>query len=104
MNCYAGGSGNDPQTWITAIQQKMGSGLDAKAFVYPGLWCRHGEGCEAGMCPSAITGQFRDWKPEGIQGGFIWLYDDLQKCKDSGACGGSMDTAAYAAAIVQGLQ
>jgi hypothetical protein len=104
LQCYAGGAGNTPQTWIDAIAQTMGSGFPAASFVYPGLWCRNGDGCAEGDCPGDITNQFAGWKSSGIQGGFIWLYDDLQKCESSQACPGSMNAAAYANAIVQGLQ
>ena len=104
LQCYAGGAGNDPQHWITAIQEKMVSGFDAKGFVYPGLWCIH-NGCDSGDCPDRISSQFSSWRPDGIQGGWIWLYDDIQKCEDSAACGSgvSMNAAAYASAIVTGL-
>lgn len=103
LQCYSGGAGNDPQTWINAIQNKMGDGFDAKGFVYPGLWCRHGDQCGEGQCPDSITSQLAVWKPEGIQGGWIWLYDDIQKCETSGVCSGAMDAKAYASAIVTGL-
>lgn len=105
LQCYAGGGGNTPQPWIDAIAQRMGSGFPAASFVYPGLWCRNGDGCAAGECPGDISSQFASWKSSGIQGGFIWLYDDIQKCEGSGACGSdvSMNAAAYANAIVQGL-
>ncbi len=103
LQCYAGGAGNDPQTWISAIQDKMESDFDAEWFVFPGLWCRHGNRCVEGDCPDDITRQFAAWKPEGMRGGFIWLYDDIQKCEDSGVCPGSMKTAAYAGAVVKGL-
>jgi len=104
LQCYAGGADNDPQDWIDAIAQTMGSSFDAQGFVYPGLWCRNGDGCSSGDCPTAITARFAGWRSEGIQGGFIWLYDDIQACASSGACSGAMDTAAYANAIVAGLQ
>lgn len=103
LQCCAGGTGNDPQAWITAIADAMGSGFDARGFVFPGLWCSHGSGCAEGDCPEDVAGQFRDWRSSGIRGGFIWLYDDVQKCVGSGRCAGKMDTAAYAAAIRNGL-
>jgi len=103
LQCYAGGTGNNPQTWINAIAAKMGSGFDAAGFVYPGLWCRHGNDCFQGDCPVGITSQFSGWKSSGIQGGFIWLYDDIQKCVNSGTCSGAMGSAAYASAIASGL-
>lgn len=104
LQCYAGGGGNTPQPWIDAIQAKMGSGFDAKGFVFPGLWCRNGTGCNDGDCPVDIQSQIANWKPQGIQGGFIWLYEDIQQCEASGVCSGSMDSKAYAQAIEKGLQ
>jgi hypothetical protein len=104
LQCYAGGGGNTPQPWIDAIAQVMGSGFPAASFVYPGLWCRNGDGCGSGSCPSDIASQFAGWKSSGIEGGFIWLYDDIQKCEGSGVCGGPMGSAAYASAIAEGLQ
>lgn len=105
LQCYAGGSGNQPDVWIDAIRNKMGSHFDAEGFVFPGLWCRYGAGCAEGQCPSSIETTFAGYKPTGIQGGFIWLYDDLQKCEKSNACGpgNPMGSAAYAKAIINGL-
>jgi len=107
LQCYAGGAGNDPQVWINAIKQKMGPRFPAAAFVYPGLACRskdQDKRCMQGDCPDDITSKLKRWKSTGIQGGFIWLYDDIQKCSDSGSCPGRMDTAAYAGAILKALQ
>jgi hypothetical protein len=107
LQCYAGGGGNNPQDWIAAVQQKMGSGFAAQSFIYPGVWCSNNPpSCAEGDCPSAVESQFQAWASDGIQGGFIWMYDDIQKCASSGACGSgvSMNTAAYASAIANGLQ
>lgn len=106
LQCYAGGAENNPQDWISAIEEKMGGGFDAKGFVLPGLWCRHGNDCADGQCPASICSQFEDWQPSGIQGGFIWRYAPIQTCANSGACGQgiSMNTAAYAEAVIGGLQ
>lgn len=105
LQCYAGGAGNNPNTWIDAITNKMGKSFDAAGFVFPGLWCRNGTGCAGGQCPSSIESSFQGWKPLGIQGGFIWLYDDIQKCENSGVCGAGnpMGGSAYAHAIIDGL-
>lgn len=103
LQCYAGGTGNNPADWINGIKDKMGPGFPAAGMVFPGLWCRHGDGCLQGDCPDNITDQFAAWKPSGIQGGWIWLYDDIQNCQNSGVCSEPMDTKAYAAAIVKGL-
>jgi hypothetical protein len=48
LQCYAGGASNEPDPWIEAVEAKMGSGFDAKSFVRPGLWGRHGEECALG--------------------------------------------------------
>lgn len=104
LQCYAGGAGNSPQDWINAIQQQMGSSFPAASFVYPGLWCRHGQSCNEGLCPDEITAAFSHWKSTGIQGGFIWMYDDILSCLKSATCSGPMGAAAYASGIVQGLQ
>jgi hypothetical protein len=107
LQCYSGGGGNNPETWIEAIAEAMGPHFDAKGFVRPGLWSRHGEGqgCEEGECPDSVEETLRGWKPSGIQGGWIWLLDDVIKCEGSGSCSGqSMDVAAYAKAIVAGLE
>ncbi len=105
LQCYAGGSynRNNLQPWIDAIQDKMGSGFEAAGFINPGLWCRNGSGCVSGDCPDSVESQFAIYKSQGIKGGFIWLYDDLQKCENSGACSGTMGSKAYADAIISGL-
>lgn len=108
LQCYAGGQWNidQVQNWIDAIAARMGPSFPAATFVNPGLWCRSKESnCVIGSCPPDVTAQFAAWQPTGIQGGFIWLYDDLQYCAQSGACGASapMGSQAYASAIVQGL-
>jgi hypothetical protein len=104
LQCYSGGTGNDPADWIAAIQGAMGPDFDAEGMVLPGLWCTNGPGCDEGQCPDSIQQTFAGWKPTGIRGGWIWLLDDVIKCESSGACsGGPMGTAAYAAAIDAGL-
>ncbi|WP_052752934.1 hypothetical protein [Kordia zhangzhouensis] len=98
LQCYAGGAyniGNVKQYWIEPLQKAMSKGFDAAAFINPGLWCTHGDNCDQGMNPKQVNAQFGKWKKEGITGGFIWLYDDIEKCGN--------DPAAYAAAILHGL-
>jgi hypothetical protein len=36
LQCYAGGDGNDPEDWISAIQSAVGNSVDAAAIVMPG--------------------------------------------------------------------
>lgn len=89
LQCYSGGSGNDPADWIAAIQGPMGPDFDAEGMVLPGLWCTNGPGCDEGQCPDSIQQTFAGWKPTGIRGGWIWLLDDVIKCESSGPAPGA---------------
>ncbi|MFI5845279.1 discoidin domain-containing protein [Catenuloplanes sp. NPDC051500] len=81
---YAGGAGNNPATWASSL----GMPVD------PGLWSRHGTNCASGDSPATVESRMRSWQTSaGIQGGFMWLYDDMQACAAQGS------PAAYAAAI-----
>jgi len=97
LQCYAGGAGNanNLQPWIDAVKNVLGPGSDPAEFIVPGLWCKHGAGCSGGMDPQQIQSLFQHYKTQGIEGGFIWLYDDIMKCGN--------DPKAYANAIIQGL-
>jgi hypothetical protein len=76
----------------------------AAKMVFPGLWCRHGNNCNEGMCPVDIQIQLSRWAAHGIKGGWIWLYDDIRNCVGSNTCQGrSMSTSAYARAVSTGL-
>jgi hypothetical protein len=104
LQCYAGGAGNEPGPWIEAIEAKMGPGFDAKSFVRPGLWGRHGQNCEEGECPEAIHANVALWSGNaGIVGAWVWQLDELLACEASGTCSGPMTIAAYAEAILDGL-
>jgi hypothetical protein len=84
----------------------MGPSFDAKSFVRPGLWCRHSEedgdkACDEGECPVSMRSKLAGWKSTGINGGWIWLLDDIVKCERSGTCGGEpMNIPTYAKAIL----
>jgi hypothetical protein len=72
---YAGGTGNDPAHW----SQVLGMPVD------PGLWSKNGSGCSAGDSPAQVQAQMSAWHASaGIPGGFMWLYDDIQKCSSQG--------------------
>jgi F5/8 type C domain-containing protein len=87
LQAYAGGAGNNPATWA----QQLGMPVD------PGLWSRHGSGCASGDTPASVESRMRGWVTSaGIQGGFMWLYDDMQACSAQGT------PAQYAAAINNG--
>jgi len=84
LQAYAGGAGNNPATWA----QQLGMPVD------PGLWSRHGTGCASGDTPAGVESRMRGWVTSaGIQGGFLWLYDDMQACAAQGT------PAQYAAAV-----
>lgn len=81
LQCYAGGAGNNPGTWQNILGMK----------VIPGLWCLHSGG---GLTASAVQSQMTTWKNDyDIAGGFMWLYDDIQKLSSPNL------TADYASAI-----
>ena len=87
LQAYAGGAGNNPATWA----QQLGMPVD------PGLWSRHGTGCASGDTPASVESRMRGWVTSaGIQGGFLWLYDDMQACSAQGT------PAQYAAAVNNG--
>ena len=105
LQCYAGGIYNSPAEWISQISAAMGSRFPAAAMVVPGLWCSNGPDCLQGQCPDSIQTSFQQYKTEQVGGGFIWVLGDIEKCDGSNACGAgvAMGTAAYAAAILNGL-
>jgi hypothetical protein len=84
LQAYAGGTGNNPATWTSGL----GMPVD------PGLWSKNGTGCASGDSPASVESKMRAWHTSAnIPGGFMWLYDDIQKCSSVGT------SAQYAAAI-----
>ncbi|MET0406596.1 MAG: PKD domain-containing protein, partial [Cystobacter sp.] len=84
LQVYDGGAGNNPATWNTAMGMT----------VAPGLWSRHGTNCSTGDSPATVQSRMSGWKASaGIGGGFMWLYDDIQRCSAQGTA------AQYASAI-----
>ncbi|WP_099098836.1 T9SS type A sorting domain-containing protein [Tenacibaculum agarivorans] len=63
LQCYAGGSFNNPcsSTWDFGIP------------VYPGLWGGSGR-----TSPAGVESRMNNWQDQcGITGGFMWIYDDF---------------------------
>ena len=56
LQCYAGGAGNDPVQWKSA----MGN----SSIIYPGLELWEG--------PATIESKMRNWYNQGLRGGFVW--------------------------------
>jgi len=65
LQCYSGGTGNDPGQWESAVQQ-AGYAIP----VYPGLLIQ-------GSTPASIESQFAAWETEGVNGGFYFIYDSI---------------------------
>ncbi|HJQ68604.1 MAG TPA: hypothetical protein VKA70_06515 [Blastocatellia bacterium] len=114
LQCYAGGSSNDPSSWVQQMKDYSSpTGVsDPAAFIVPGYWCANpGTSCQPEtyqgvMCPSGIEDTFSNLMTTdaGINGGFIWNYGDLISCENSGQCSGDpMTVNAYAQAIINGL-
>lgn len=70
LQCYAGGAGNTPSVWNSYFG-------DLKVSM--GLWSKHGNGCLEGKSPAQIATNISTNK-ECLDGGFIWLYDDIKSC------------------------
>ncbi|MDB6076337.1 MAG: type domain protein [Akkermansiaceae bacterium] len=69
LQCYDGGAGNNPATWNSLF-----GGLK----VIPGVWGRHNNN-SAGDTPDTVQSKMAGWRSSaGTNGGFIWLYDDVQ--------------------------
>ena len=67
---YAGGASNQPSLW---------NGLFGDLNVSMGLWTTHGSDCQLGDSPEEFNAEFINWNEE-VDGGFIWIYDDLLLC------------------------
>lgn len=115
LQCYAGGSGNQPGQWVSQINgysSPLGI-TNPAAFVIPGFWCANpGTGCQSQsiqgvLCPSQMQSTFYGFtqpgSDPGINGGFVWNSGDLFSCESTAQCGGPATPAAYALAIANGL-
>ena len=68
LQCYAGGTGNDPSVWNTYF-----GGLSGLR-VTPGLWNYP----KTGRQPHHVENQFNYWNDQSeLAGGFMWLFDDM---------------------------
>lgn len=70
LQCYSGGGGNDPRTWVQAIQAAgPATGVANPArFVRPGLAVA-GSASMPALTPLQMTQQLNHW---GAYGGWIW--------------------------------
>jgi hypothetical protein len=69
LQCYDGGTGNDPQLWANAITAKMG-GFPIEGFVLAGA--------DAGSGPQGVQSLISGFAREpALGGGFIWNLDEI---------------------------
>ncbi|WP_185154127.1 T9SS type A sorting domain-containing protein [Fulvivirga sp. M361] len=72
LQAYAGGSGNNPADWNNLF------GIE----VTPGLWS-YNASCASGDSPQSMETRMKDWDAAaGIDGGFIWLFEDILRCSE----------------------
>lgn len=63
LQCYAGGSGNNPNDWNALFGRK----------VMVGYWWQDGGGGAAGL--ASFTAKMAAWRSTGATGGFLWTDD-----------------------------
>jgi hypothetical protein len=105
LQCYAGGTGNDPLQWAQTIgQSSKPTGIpDANAFVSPGFWVQQ-TGSGDGQCPSTMEDTFAQYRGSGINGGWCWNTGDIFTNLNTGLCGTAQTNPSdYASAIINGL-
>jgi hypothetical protein len=103
LQCYSGGSGNDPGDWIDSVEKVIRDRARAQAMVQPGLAGANNErDAGGGFCPDRFQEGFENWKEQSVGGGFLWRYDFIYNC--AGRCDTTPTAAAYANAIAHGLK
>ncbi|MEO5645310.1 MAG: hypothetical protein ABIQ40_03585 [Bacteroidia bacterium] len=113
LQCYAGGSGNDPQIWAGYITQVLPN-FNTTRYILASDWSRfwNSDGNYwQGDCPNDTESLLAGFKAETCVGGaFIWTldqilgFDTMDKAHPGSGCssgGGSQE--AYVNAIRQGL-
>lgn len=92
LQCYAGGTGNDPATWAAAITRKLPK-FNTAGYIVPGDWS-----VPDGDCPDAVHSMMANWATvKAVGGGFLWTLDDI--IQSGGSCPGGGDMPAYVKAI-----
>lgn len=96
LQCYAGGSGNQPQGWAQAVAAASGTGVaDPNAFIVPGYAVY-----PDGLTPAQLQSTFSSFKNSGIVSGFLWNSGAIWQGESTNP---GYTPAAYAEAIAQGL-
>ena len=84
LQCYAGGTGNNPDTWASAIQNGNCGVVDGASFMSSG-W-------DAGSAPQGICKSLNQFH---CQGGFVWNLSEIDSSDHTAAN--------YAQAVENGL-
>jgi hypothetical protein len=107
LQCYSGGSFEDPVTWASTIEanKKENGVTSSKTFIVPGYAANNDAKPEPdgpGICPDEFTRRLTRFKGK-VGGAFVWnsqhIFEDAEPCK------GKIATAQeYAAAIDTALK
>jgi hypothetical protein len=105
LQCYSGGTGNDPAAWADYIKQNQAKNgvADSTTFIVPGYAASNTKGDGPGICPDAFTSTLTKYKGE-IGGAFVWnsqhVFDNPAPCN-----GGTIPSIEdYATAITNALE
>jgi hypothetical protein len=104
LQCYSGGTGQNPLDWANDIQtnQKKNGVADPNTFIVPGYAANNTDGDGPGICPSVFTSTLTPYKGK-VGGAFVWksqhIFDDPAPCN-----GKTATVQDYAAAINKALQ
>jgi len=104
LQCYAGGAGNDPRSWVSAVKSAGAGITNPGAFIVPGYWVANGG--EGNTCPTALQSTLASLAGSGIDGAFLWNSGDMfaNESPNSPLCSNNSTMPdAYANAIRTGL-
>ena len=104
LQCYSGGTGQDPLTWKSSIKgnQKKNGVSSPGTFIVPGYAANNKVGDGPGICPDVFASRLTPYKGK-VGGAFVWnsqhIFDDPAPCD-----GKTASIQDYAAAISKALQ
>jgi len=104
LQCYSGGTGQDPVSWATSIKQNQNKNgvTNPGTFMVPGYAANNQAGDGPGICPDEFTSTLTPYQGK-VGGAFVWnsqhIFDDPAPC--NGTTASIQD---YAAAINKALQ
>lgn len=115
LQCYAGGGGNKPADWNTAIQQAL-PGFNTDGYIWVSDWTRFWDVEQWGSfwnghCPAAVQSWIGGFAgPAYIGGAFLWTIDQIldyeattKQHPDPESCGPKVVQQDYVNALIAGL-